>query len=72
MFQMQLNTIINVTVHFMSALMTAWLSTSTTILGLCIFSESRFFATSEIVKTSVWNTVLLILRWKNTLFWGVV
>ena len=57
-FLMQLSTVIDVPVHFMSAMIAAWLSTSTTILWLCIFSKSRFFATSEIAKTSAWNTVL--------------
>ena len=47
---MQLSTVIDVTVHFMSDLIAAWLSTSTTILWLRIFSKSRFFATSEIAK----------------------
>ena len=61
---MQLSTVIDVTVHFMSDLIAAWLSTGTTILWLCILSKSRFLATFEIAKTSARNTVLCIPWWK--------
>ena len=44
-FLIQLNIVIDITVHFMGALIAAWLSTSSPMLWLCIFFKSGFFAT---------------------------
>ena len=57
-FLMHLSTVIDVTMHFMNDFIAAWLSITTKLFWLCIFSQSRFFVTSEIAKTSAWNTVL--------------
>ena len=52
---MQLSTVIDVTVHFMSALIAAWLSTSTTILWSVMESSTQLPSTST-AKTSSTST----------------
>ena len=60
-FLMHGKTVLDFTILFWIARITAWLSSKIVIFSFTILSMISFFATSAIAKTSAWKTVLYLI-----------